>query len=182
LGFIRGDHGRIVAMIADGVGEFEVEQGIVGGRMQAVLLILAVVTVALALLMWPIGSFARWRYARPLREDLGPAALRRKWLVRATVLVAIAMIILAGIYLAALAKLEFQVLSASTDPYIRVFQFLAVLLIIGSAHALWSAALAWKRREGALSHRLGTTVTACALAVLSSFMLSYHILALRLAY
>jgi uncharacterized membrane protein YidH (DUF202 family) len=182
LGFIRGDHGRIVAMIADGVGEFEVEQGIVGGRMQAVLLILAVVTVILALLMWPIGSFARWRYERPLREDLDPAALRRTWLVRATVLVAIAMIILAGIYLAVLAKLEFQVLSASTDPYIRVFQVLAVLLIIGSAHALWRAALAWKRREGALSHRLGATVTACALAVLSSFMLSYHILALRLAY
>jgi len=35
----------------------------------------------------------------------------------------------------------------TTDPYIRLFQLLAVLVVVGSVHALWSAAMAWKRRE-----------------------------------
>jgi CubicO group peptidase (beta-lactamase class C family) len=182
LAFVRGANGKIVAMIADGVGEFEVEQGMLGGHTQAVLLLLCVAVILLALIMWPIAAFARWRYRRPLHEELDSAALQRKRVLRGTVVVAVVMIILAGLYSTALAKLEFQVLSASMDFYIRIFQLLALLLIIGSVHAVWSAIAAWKRGEGALSHRLGTTATGCALLILSLFMLRYHFLALRLMF
>jgi CubicO group peptidase (beta-lactamase class C family) len=182
LGFIRGQNGTIVAMIADGVAEFEREQGVLSGRTQALLLLLSAAIIILSLTLWPIAALVRWRYHQPLRNELDAQALRRKWIVRGTVTVALVMIILAGTYLAALAKLEFQILSASTDPYIRLFQLLSLLLIIGSGHALWSAAMAWKRREGAWSHRLGMTLTSCALAVMAVFILSYHCLAIRLAY
>ena len=182
LGFIRGSNGTIVAVIADGVAEFEREQGLLSGHTQALLLILSAATVLLALVSWPVAALLRWRYHRPLRNELDAPALQRKRIVRGTVTVAVVVIFLAGIYLTALAKLEFQILSSSTDPYIRLFQLLCLLLIVGSMHAVWSAAIAWKRREGAWSHRLGMTLTSCALAVMSVFILSYHLLAIRLAY
>jgi len=132
--------------------------------------------------MWPIGAVARWRYRRPLCEQLDAAARRRLWIVRGTTLSALIMITLAGVYLAALARLYLEVLSASTDPYIRVFQLLAVLVLVGSVHAMWSAVTSWKRREASLYHRLESTATGLALAVLALFIVSYHMLTIRLDY
>jgi CubicO group peptidase (beta-lactamase class C family)/uncharacterized membrane protein YidH (DUF202 family) len=182
LAFVRGENGRIVAVIADGIAEYEAEQGLLGGRTQALLLLLSAAILIFALVTWPLAALVRRRYERPLREELDAPALKRKWMVRGTVMVGVIMILLASLYLAQLSKLEFQILSAGTDPYLRLFQLLALLLIIGSVHAVWSAVLTWKRREGAWTHRLGMTLTGCALAVMSVFILSYHFLALRLAY
>jgi uncharacterized Tic20 family protein len=132
--------------------------------------------------MWPIGALARWHYKRPLRERLDAAARQRLWIVRATILSALIVIALAGVYLAALARLDLQVLSASTDPYIRVFQLLAVWVVLGSVHTVWHTVMGWKRGEGSLYHRVQSTATAGALTVLSLFILSYHMLTIRLDY
>jgi uncharacterized membrane protein YidH (DUF202 family) len=86
------------------------------------------------------------------------------------------------VYLMALSRLELTILSASTDPYIRLFQLLAVLLVVGSVHALWSAVVAWKQREGSLLHRVGATATGVALATVALFVVSYHLLAVHLNY
>jgi len=152
------------------------------GDVQAKFLLLALAIVTLSAVLWPIQAFARWRFQRPLREELDAAARRRKLIVRGTTLVALAMSGLGLVYLMALSRLELTILSASTDPYIRLFQLLAILLVVGSVHALWSAVVAWRRREGSLLHRVGSTATGVALATLALFVVSYHLLALHLNY
>jgi hypothetical protein len=182
LAFVRDSAGQVAVMIADGVAEFEAQRGAMNGHTQVVLLLVAVLILVLSAVMWPIGAVARWRYRRPLREQLDAASRKRLWIVRATILSALIMITLAAVYLAALARLDLEVLSASTDPYIRVFQLLAVLVLLGSVHAVWSAVTGWKRREGSLYHRLESTATGLALTVLAVFIASYHMLTIRLDY
>jgi CubicO group peptidase (beta-lactamase class C family) len=182
LAFVRDSAGQVAVMIADGVAEYEAQRGMLNGHTQVILLLLAVLILVLSAVMWPIGAAARWRYRRPLREQLDVAARKRLWIVRATILSALIMMTLAGVYLAALARLDLQVLSASTDPYIRVFQLLAVLVLLGSVHAVSSAVAGWKRREGSLYHRLESTATGLALAALALFIVSYHMLTIRLDY
>jgi hypothetical protein len=109
-------------------------------------------------------------------------ARRRRLIVRGTTLVALVMMGLGAAYLVALARLELTVLSATTDPYIRLFQLLALLVVVGSVHALWSAAVGWKRREGTLLHRIGSTVTGLALVTLALFVVTYNLLAVHLNY
>jgi CubicO group peptidase (beta-lactamase class C family) len=182
LAFVRGSSGSVEAMIADGVGEYEAQRGALSGHIQLVILLGAILTLALSVLMWPISAIARWRYRRPLHEELNAAARHRELIVRGTSIVALAGVVLAGIYLAALARLELQLLSGGTDPYIRLFQILALLVIIGSAYSVWNTVIAWRRREGAFLHRLGSTAVGMALVTMTLFIVTYHLLAIRLNY
>jgi CubicO group peptidase (beta-lactamase class C family) len=182
VSFGRGSDGAITTMIIDGVAEFERQQGVLNGQVQAKLFLLALATVTLSVLLWPIQAFARWRLQRPLREELEPPARRRRLIVRGTTLVALAMAGLGLAYLLAISRLELTILSASTDPYIRLFQLLAILVVVGSVHALWSAAVAWGRREGSLLYRVGATATAVALVTLALFVVSYPLLTIQLNY
>jgi CubicO group peptidase (beta-lactamase class C family) len=182
VAFVRGSDGRISAMIIDGVAEFEAQHAALDGHAQLIIFLLALATVTLSVVLWPIQAFARWRFQRPLREEVDVAARRRRLIVRGTTLVALVMMGLGAAYLVALARLELTVLSATTDPYIRLFQLLALLVVVGSMHALWSAVMAWKRREGTLLHRLGSTATGLALVTLAVFVVTYNLLAMHLNY
>jgi hypothetical protein len=42
--------------------------------------------------------------------------------------------------------------------------------------------MAWKRREGTLLHRLGSTATGLALVALAVFVVTYNLLAIHLNY
>jgi hypothetical protein len=182
LAFVRGSSGRVEAMIADGVGEYEAQRGALNGHVQLVILLASILILVLSAVMWPICAIARWRHRRPLHEELDAAARHRKLIVHGTSIVALALVVLAGVYLAALAHLDLQVLSGATDPYIRLFQILALWVIIGSAYSVWSSAITWKRREGTFLHRLGSTAVGLALVAMTLFIVTYHLLAIHLNY
>lgn len=181
IGFVAGEDGRPGLMLVDGISEFE-RQGGFNGRTLTLLLGLALATLMVATLLWPVSALVRWRLRRPLREELARAALRRRLVVHVTAIAALAMCALAGAFILALAELNLSVLSVRNDPWIRLFQGVAVLVCAGTLISLWCVVTAWRKREGSLPYRIGITLVGLSLLIVAWTAAAHHMLSFSLAY
>ncbi|MEA1672730.1 serine hydrolase domain-containing protein [Nitrospirillum sp. BR 11163] len=179
--FVTGASGRPDVMVVDSIAEYE-RQGAFNGHVLALLLAGAVAVLLAAALLWPISTLVRWRLKRPLRETMPLPVRRRRLAVNGVILVALVLIALVAIYVQALASLDLTVLSVRFDPAMRVFQVLAALVCLGALFTLWSAVIAWRRREGSILSRTGLSLVTLSLLVMAATIAGQHLLTPSLAY
>jgi CubicO group peptidase (beta-lactamase class C family) len=165
-------------MIVDSVAEFERQTGLLAGRTPQGLVLGAAGFLTLFVLGWPIGAFARWR----LKPAGAAPAYSGRLLVRAIALAALALYGLAGLYVRALANLDLAVLSSRMDQYLRGFQLLALLVVIGTGFVLWRCFAGWRTREGSVWHRIALTLLSLSLLATVLIIASYHLLAIDLSF
>jgi CubicO group peptidase (beta-lactamase class C family) len=183
LGFRRDAQGRVVTLIEGSAAGFERENGLLNGAVLTFWFLAAVLVSTFWLLLWPVGALVRLRFKRPLRDELDAPARRRRLIVLGATIAAVGLVFGFLIFCSVtLANFQLALLSPRTDPLLRVFQLLAIGVVLGAAYAVRAAVLAWRKREGALIHRLALTAATVSLAVLALFVLSYHVLSPSLAY
>jgi hypothetical protein len=182
VAFIRDVGGRVRLMIVDSLSEFQRQDSLLNGHVQLLLMLETTGILILSCVSWPVAVFARWRFKRPLKDDLPAAARTRALIVRSVTVAAVAVLGLVLVYAKALQILDLSMLSGRMDPYIRCFQVLVLLVMAGAAYAIWAAYMAWKMRLGSLLYRLRATAVSIALLELTLFALNYHFLSIDLHY
>ncbi len=182
LAFVRNQAGSPHLMIVDGVAEYERQGGLLNGHAQGLLFLATAGILILSTIWWPLRALICWRFGRPEREEFTATARRRRLIVRWVTLAAVVELALGAYYLEALANLDLSILSGHNDPYIRMFQLIALAVVAGSVFAGWSAIAALKERQGSLAHRLGLAAVSLSLLTLSVLIVAYDVLSTSLNY
>ena len=134
--------------------------------------IVSLCIVVLAVILWPVGGLVRRHYGR--RLDLAPGERRLRLWTRLACLAQVTMI--AGYAILIVMGLEdLDLLTRKSDPWLHLFQGLAVLTLIGTLVALVNAVRAWGSRVRGVWSKLGETLVA-----LSCLGMSWLILAGKL--
>ncbi len=143
------------------------------------LLYFMVVTLLLAIILWPVLAIVRHHYRKAYPFPGRPARLHRL-----TRVVAILDLAALGVYGMIVAKISagLQNADAPTDPLIRLAQALCVLGGLGSIIAVWNMFTAWGTRGRSLWSKLAATLVALACVAFVWFVATQQFVTLSLNY
>lgn len=128
--------------------------------------------MAATLVFWPLAVVVRKRYQQPAPDDGVP--LRLRIVTRATAILAIGLLL--GFVLFFSLALEGTIkLNPSIDPFLRLFQLIGLLILLGTAATVVAAGLSWLKGTNRLG-QLKYTALALACIGYSWFILHWNIL------
>jgi hypothetical protein len=145
-----------------------------------ILLVSSLAVLALTLLVWPIGAWIRWHYAKKL--ELSTAALRYRLLTRLTCAFDLVLVIAFALFFSVALSDTLAHPGAAFVFLVRIGQLLAWVGVLGVLVVLYNAYVTWAVRGRWVWSKLGYSLTALACVGFSWFALAFHFLGWNLKY